>query len=257
MDTTSSFRVLSYNVRHAALDADEGAWERRRRDGVAGTLRIRRPDVLALQEAGPEQLGSISERVPGYAFAGAGERTGEYNPVGYRTANWTLSDCEVRWLAADPDAVVAGWDAVHPRVATVARFLHEDGLGFTLFNVHFDHQGEQAATESAQLICEWVADTAGPVVVAGDLNCTPATEPYRILTDGSRLADAREVARHGHHGPNVTFTGYHPPPTGRRLDYLFVTDEFEVVQHATCPDLDREGLFPADHLPLLVDLSMR
>ena len=256
MDATGTFRVLSYNVRHAALDADEGAWERRRRDGVAGTIRVRRPDVLALQEAGPEQLASITERVPGYAFTGAGERTGEYNPVGYQTVDWTLTDCEVRWLATDPNDVVAGWDAIHPRVATVARFLHENGPGFTMFNVHFDHQGERAGTESARLVREWVADTAGPVVVAGDLNSPPAAEPYRILTDGSRLTDAREVACHGHHGPDVTFTGYEPPPTGRRLDYLFVTDEFEVIQHAVCPDLDCEGLFPADHLPVLADLRL-
>lgn len=253
---TGEFRVLSYNVRHAALDDDEDAWERRRRDGVAGTLRVRRPDVLAVQEAGPEQLASIAERVPGYAFEGAGERTGEYNPVGYRTDRWTLVDCEVRWLAADPGEVVAGWDAAFPRVATVARLRRDDGTAFTLFDIHFDHQGDEAGTESARLVREWIADTDGPVVVAGDLNSTPAGEPYRLLTTGSRLRDAREAARHGHHGPDASFTGYEPPPTGRRLDYLFVTGEFEVVQHAACPDLDREGRFPSDHLPLLADLRL-
>lgn len=254
---TGELRVLTYNVRHAALDADEDAWERRRRDGVTGTLRVRRPDVVAVQEAGPEQLASIDGQVPGYAFEGAGERTGEFNPVGYRTRCWTLENCEVRWLAEDPGEVVAGWDAAFPRVATVARFRRDGGTAFTLFNVHFDHQGEQAGVESARLVREWAADTEGPVVVAGDLNSTPAGEPYRLLTDAdSPLRDAREVARYGHHGPDVSFTGYEPPPTGRRLDYLFVTAEFDVLQHATCPDLDSEGCFASDHLALLADLRL-
>lgn len=255
---TGTFRVLSYNVRHAALDEDEheGAWERHRRDGVAGTLRVRRPDVVAVQEAGPEQLASIVGRLPGYEFEGAGDRTGEYNPVGYRADRWTLADCEVRWLAEDPGEVVAGWDAAFPRVATVARLRRADGTAFTLFDVHFDHRGERAGVESARLLREWVADAQGPVVVAGDLNSTPADEPYRILTGDSRLRDAREASHHGHHGPDASFTGYEPPPTGRRLDYLFVTDEFDVRQHAACPDLDREGRFPSDHLPLLADLRL-
>ncbi|MFB6170975.1 MAG: endonuclease/exonuclease/phosphatase family protein [Haloarculaceae archaeon] len=254
---TGAFRVLSYNVRHAALDADEDAWERRRRDGVAGTIRVRRPDVVAVQEAGPDQLASLADRLPGYAFAGAGDRTGEYNPVGYLTDRWTLADCEVRWLAEAPDEAVAGWDAAFPRVATVARLRRTDGTAFTLFDVHFDHRGERAGVESARLVREWAADAAGPVVVAGDLNSTPAGEPYQILTGpDSRLRDARAVARHGHHGPSVSFTGYEPPPTGRRLDYLFVTDEFDVIQHAACPDLDRAGRFPSDHLPLLADLRL-
>lgn len=249
-------RAMSYNVRHAALDEDED-WTAHRREGVAATIRVRRPDVVALQEAGPTQLGDIAEHVPGYRWRGAGERTGEYNPIGYRTDRLDLVDLEVRWLSETPDAATTGWDAAFPRVATVARLADRCGGDVTLLSVHLDNQGETAAAESARLLRRWVAAVDGPVILAGDLNGPPDGPAYDILTDGDtprRLNDARVVATHGHHGPDATFTGYDPPPSGPRLDYLLVSDDVDVIQHATCTDLDPAGRFPSDHLPVVADL---
>jgi endonuclease/exonuclease/phosphatase family metal-dependent hydrolase len=251
-------RVLSFNVRHAALDDDE-RWERYRRDAVAGVVRTYRPDVAGIQEAGPDQLASIAERTPGYEWVGAGERTGEYNPVGYRPDRVTLEEQDVFWLAETPNEPTAGWDAAFPRVPTVAR-LHDRASDdrLTIFNTHFDHQGVTAGRESADLLRERVASEARPAVLVGDLNCTPDGDPYRVLaaTDGP-LRDARRVSAHGHHGPDVTFTGYGPLADGRRLDYAFVTEGVAVDHHAVGADVDREGRFPSDHLPLFVDLELR
>ncbi len=59
------------------------------------------------------------------------------------------------------------------------------GAVFHLFNTHLDHRGETARRESARLLLRKVAEIAGPqgpVVVTGDFNSTPDSEPYRILT---------------------------------------------------------------------------
>lgn len=252
------FRAMTYNVRHAALDGED-AWEAHRLDGVAGTIRDRQPDVVALQEAGPTQLASIEETLNGYAWAGAGERTGEYNPIGYRADRFHLSELEVRWLSETPAQATAGWDAAFPRVATLAHLADDTGGSFTIMSVHFDNRGEMAGVESARLLRKWVAGTDRPIVVGGDLNCPPEGPAYSTLTapDARRqLRDARDVAEHGHRGPDCTFTGYQPPPEGPRLDYLFVTAEMRVSQHAVCPDLDPAGRFPSDHLPVIADLQL-
>lgn len=250
-------RVCSFNVRHAALD-DDDRWERYRRAAVAGVVRVYCPDVVALQEAGPDQLDDIAELTPAYEWVGAGERTGEYNPIGYRPERVDLEDQDVFWLAETPDEPVAGWDAAFPRVATVGRFRDRDtDARFTLFDTHFDNQGERAARESARLLRSRAASEGSPVVLAGDFNCTRDTDAYRLLTAPDaprRLHDAQAVATH-HHGPDVTFTGYGPIESGRRLDYVFVTDEFEVCQHAIGADVDGEGRRPSDHQPVLADLE--
>lgn len=252
-------RVCSFNVRHAALD-DDDRWERYRREAVAGVVRVYRPDVVALQEAGPDQLAGIAELTPGYEWAGAGERTGEYNPVGHRPERVALEEQDVFWLAETPDEPVAGWDAAFPRVTTVARLRDRTtDARFALFDTHLDNRGERAARESARLLRARVAAEGRPAVLAGDLNCTPEGEAYRLLTAPDaprRLHDARAVAAHGHHGPDATFTGYGPIGAGRRLDYLFVTDEFDVCQHAVGADVDREGRPPSDHQPVLADLEL-
>jgi len=250
-----TLRVGSFNVRHAALDDDE-RWERYRRDAVAGAIRVYRPDVVGVQEAGPEQLASIAEPTPGYEWVGAGERAGEYNPIGYRPDRIALETQDVFWLAETPDEPTAGWDAAFPRVTTVARFRdRQTDDRFALFNTHFDHQGETAGCESAQLLRARVADESVPAVLVGDLNCTPDGDPYRLLTEtDGPLRDARRVSARGHHGPDVTFTGYGPLDDGRRLDYVLVTESIEVVQHAVGADVDGEGRFPSDHLPLVADL---
>lgn len=252
-------RVCSFNVRHAALD-DDDRWETYRREAVAGVVRVYRPDVVALQEAGPDQLADVAELTPEYEWVGAGERTGEYNPLGYRPERVALEEQDVFWLAETPDEPVAGWDAAFPRVTTVGRFRdREAGAAFTVFDTHLDNQGERAAAESARLLGARIAAEDRPAILAGDLNCTPDGEAYHLLTAPDaprRLRDARTVATHGHHGPDVTFTGYGSIESGRRLDYLFVTDEFDVRQHAVGADVDGAGRAPSDHLPVLADLAL-
>jgi endonuclease/exonuclease/phosphatase family metal-dependent hydrolase len=54
----------------------------------------------------------------------------------------------------------------------------------------------------------------------------------------------------------LTFTGYGPLADGRRLDYVFVSAGIEVHQHGAGADVDGEGRFPSDHLPLFADIEV-
>jgi endonuclease/exonuclease/phosphatase family metal-dependent hydrolase len=97
------------------------------------------------------------------------------------------------------------------------------------------------------------------VTVAGDFNCTPASDPYEHLTTDGPLADARAVAPTPHHGPSNTYAGTAPDDPDeepKRIDHVFVTPAVDVAQTGVCADSDDSGRHPSDHLPVVADLHL-
>jgi endonuclease/exonuclease/phosphatase family metal-dependent hydrolase len=116
---------------------------------------------------------------------------------------------------------------------------------------------------SAKLLIRKIAEIAGdsPVVLTGDFNCRESSPPYEVLTTGDgnpehALADAMKVSIHGHHGPTGTHSGFERPGTpGHRIDFIFVKNGVEVLQHGILSDTF-DGRFPSDHLPVFAEISI-
>ena len=58
-------------------------------------------------------------------------------------------------------------------------------------NTHFDHIGEIARVQSAHLVIRVINDLFSnfPVILMGDFNVVPESEPYAIITNGSDQAE--------------------------------------------------------------------
>lgn len=244
---------LSYNVRYAELDVGEHAWDERR-DGVASLVRFHDPDVVCLQEVWRGQLPDLRERLPDYEWAGERVLDGEHTPVGFRPERFTLEDEGVFSLSETPeDPTAFGWDSTIPRVTTEATLRDEAAaLSFGVVNTHFEHAGERARSESADLLARRVADRPEPTVLAGDLNCRPGEGPYETLADAG-LRDARAVAA-APHGPETTFNDFEAPQPGDRIDHVFLEGAVDVERFGVLADLDRRSLYPSDHFAILADL---
>ena len=221
----SRVRVLSYNVRYDNRHDVHDAWHERR-EGVTDVVRFHRPDVVAFQEVLPNQRRDLRERLSAYTLVGRGREPGDEGescPIGVRADRWAVADHGTFWLSPTPDEPSAGWDAAHPRIATWARVrpaagdAADDGASFLVANTHFDHVSARARVESARLLDSRVpslaaddgadvADTEGtpPVVLVGDLNCTPGAGPHAVLTDGG-LRDAAAAAT-VRQGPRTSLT---------------------------------------------------
>jgi len=294
----TEIRVLSYNVRYANRGDHHDAWHDRR-DAIGRLVRFHRPDVAAFQEPTPDQRRDLRERLPGYAFVGRGREPGDEGegcPIAVAD-RWAVVDDGTFWLSETPGEPSTDWGAAHPRIATWAR-VRERGDGgesaeLLVVNTHLDHVSAEARRESARLlrsrIPELARGSAGdrdesvPVVLVGDFNCTPGSDPHRILLgEGPEIDDDDPPVRSGdlaegtgdpaaddrlslrdaaavanlRHGPETSLTDFARLIDGRRIDHALVTPEFAVAAFATLADRDDRGRYPSDHLPILSRLEL-
>jgi endonuclease/exonuclease/phosphatase family metal-dependent hydrolase len=257
-------RVMTFNIRYDNPADGPDAWPHRS-EGVAGLIRFHDPDLLGLQEAQRHQLEELQRLLPRYGWFGLPRADGgpsdEYSAILYRTERFDLLDHGTFWLSETPAAAGSrGWDARLPRIATWGRF-RDRSSGETLMqiNTHFDHIGVQARAESARLLKRWLAETAGelPILLTGDFNAPPESEPIRILADTSAppaLRDAWAVSDDPPYGPNSTWNAFRSIEPGRRIDFIFVGNGVRVLKHAILSDTLEGGRFPSDHLPVLADV---
>ena len=262
-----SIRVMTFNIRLNSPRDGLNQWVNRR-EFAASMIRFHRADIAGLQEALKGQVDDLGALLPEYGWFGVGRddgrEAGEYMAVFYRKDRFQVMEQSTFWLSETPEHVTRGWDAACFRVVTWGRLkdLRTKKILY-LFNTHFDHLGEIARRESARLLLNRVDRTAGsyPVVVTGDFNSPPESEPYQIITkglpgkDAARLVDTKHRAKYAHHGPRVTFTGFESSylPDDPPIDYVFIKNGVQVILHGTLSDAVG-GKFPSDHMPVLAEV---
>lgn len=263
---SSLVRVMTYNIRYDNPGDGVHAWPNRK-ERLAALIRVYGAEVVGVQEALRHQLEDLEVLLPSYTWIGVGRNAdglGEYSAIIFREDLFEVLDSGTFWLSEQPDeAGSQSWDAALPRIVTWAHLRRrESDATFAVLNTHFDHRGEQARKESAKLITEKAAILAKglPIIVMGDLNTTDQEEPYAILAqtkleDGRSLKDAFFHARLGHYGPTSTWTGFTEIEPGRRIDYIWTSDDLVVEQHAILGDRNEIG-YPSDHLPVFAEIEL-
>ncbi|GAB4427223.1 MAG: hypothetical protein OHK0039_45480 [Bacteroidia bacterium] len=256
-------RVMSFNIRLNTPADGYNAWPKRTYL-VESMVRYHRADLLGVQEALEGQMQDLARMLPDFASAGVARDTGawaEYSAIWYRRSRFDLLDSGTFWLSETPDSMSRGWDAALNRIATWVRLRDRaSGKTFLYVNTHFDHRGETARQESARLILQQIAalnPTGLPVILSGDFNADPTSQPYRILADPAdplAMRDVVDLSLAPLHGPASTWSGFQfPGEPGRRIDYVFVKGAVQVLRSAVLAE-SWSGRFPSDHLPMLAEV---
>jgi endonuclease/exonuclease/phosphatase family metal-dependent hydrolase len=128
---------------------------------------------------------------------------------------------------------------------------------FIVLNAHYDHIGVEARSNASRLILR-IMDEIGrtlPVILLGDFNAEPGTEPITTLL--GELSDAYDAPGINRHGPVGTFNGFEDREIYEaRIDYVFHSPELIPLSYRVF-DQRIEGLFPSDHFPVIVDLRWK
>lgn len=252
--------VISYNIRYDNPNDAPNNWDNRK-DFLISQLNFYNPDVFGIQEGLIHQVKEIDNGLKEYAYFGVGrdfgDERGEHTAVFYNTERVELLQESTFWLSLTPNKPSKGWDAALPRTCTYGIFQNKsDGKKFMLFNTHFDHVGVKAREESSKLILKKIKELNTedyPVVVTGDFNLESDSPGVQVIL--TEMADTHIAAGTNAFGPVGTFNGFEfNKPLERRIDYIFVSDEFEVLKSAILSD-SKDTRYPSDHLPVFARLT--
>jgi endonuclease/exonuclease/phosphatase family metal-dependent hydrolase len=239
---------------------------------MAALLRRAAPDVIGTQEGHFTQIREIAEDSGRYRWVGTGRDgggRGEWCAILYDPAVLTPVEEHHFWLSDTPEvpgSVGAGWGNTVVRMATWARFRTAEGGELAWLNTHLDHRSAEARRRGAVLIAERLAAVDVPLVVSGDFNCEPGTEPYRVLT-GAGLVDAWAAAegrrfrgaggtRRAAPAGQGTYGGWRAPRgDSGRIDWILTRGPIVVHGAEICEDHDGEH-WPSDHVPVRVELGL-
>lgn len=200
---------------------------------VLAYLRDRRPDVVAVLEVDDqwaEALDTLADLFP--------ERI-----IRPRSDNFGIAVLS-RWPLDDQDVVIFG-DTGHPSlVATV----HGPAGDFRFIATHPYPPFTGRATAALSAHLAGVADAAAasplPCIIAGDLNATPWSLPFRTLVARSGLIDTA-LGR----GVQATWNARYPAPR-IPIDHILVPRGTRVIRREVGPDIG------SDHFPVEAEVIL-
>ena len=197
--------ILTYNIYHGE-DANGSS----NLDAVAGIINSLEPDLVALQEvdnntARAKKLDLTAELSRRTGMRGVFGKAMDYDGGGYGEA--VLSRHPVIKTKNNP----LPHDAkAEPRVALEVHIELPGGVKMAFVGTHLDHQRDQSnRMMQANRIMELYENYDLPIVLAGDLNATPGSDPINLLS--------RQWSYAARDDPRPTFPSVKP---ARKIDYI-------------------------------------
>ena len=231
-------KVLTYNIYHGE-DANKGS----NLDAVAGIINSLKPDLVALQEVDnktrrAKKLDLTAELSKRTGMQGIFGKAMDYDGGGYGEA--VLSRHPIIDTKNNPLPHTA---KAEPRAALEVHIELPSGAKMAFVGTHLDHQQDQSnRMMQAERIMELYENYDLPLVLAGDLNATPGSDPINLLP--RQWSDAAED------NPQPTFPSVKP---ARRIDYIMYKpkDMWKVVEVRV---IDEK--VASDHCPVFAVLEL-
>jgi endonuclease/exonuclease/phosphatase family metal-dependent hydrolase len=258
-----NIKVITYNIRLDASVDGVNQWDKRKHK-VYAIIKEQSPDILCIQEGLPNQVKDLAQQFTAYFYVGVGREDGvdkgEYSAIFLLKKKFELITSQTFWLSPTPTVAGSiGWDAAITRICTYAKVRHKTSKKeLFVFNTHFDHVGELARTESANLILQKMQELAAesPQILCGDFNSEPNAGAYQKIAN-SKEPLLTESSTQMPHAKNCTFTGF--AVNGnicKQIDYVFYTKQFELKQNQIITQNDGQ-YYPSDHLPVITILKLK
>jgi endonuclease/exonuclease/phosphatase family metal-dependent hydrolase len=257
--SAQSHQFATFNVRYANPNDIGNLWEDRLPQ-VISLIQFHKIGLFGTQEGLAHQVKQMSEGL-GYEYLGVGRddgaEKGEYTAILFDPKQYKLEDSGTFWLSPTPESPSKGWDAALNRICSWGRFRDNKGKKFYVFNVHYDHIGQQAREESSKLVVAKVKEINTknlPVILMGDFNVTPDNPAYTTITSDPSWKDSRLISKIPAYGPKGTFSAFDwdRMPDGI-IDHIFVQGKIEIIRHGILTD-NYGKKYPSDHFPVITEL---
>lgn len=244
----ASLTVATFNIRNGRALDGRRSWPLRRA-AVAAAIVALDADVLALQEVYAFQRRYLAGRTPDRRWAGEGRNggsRGEQCALVHRPARLDLVSHMTRWFGDVTDRPSRMPGARFPRTATFGTYRDRIGGRFlVVVDTHLDERHTELRRRSVEQLVGWLSPGV-PTVVMGDLNTDDVAILAPLVCHGLVPALPPDAPGTAH-----AFRG---GVDGQRLDHVFVSSDFDVVEARVL--LERPGnRLPSDHWPVRVELA--
>lgn len=243
----TAIRIMTYNV-HSCVGIDGRHSPKR----IARVIGRYQPDIVALQELdiGRKRTGEVDQP---HLIAKELEMLYHFHPAievaEERYGNAVLSRYPIELVRAMKLPRLASRLKLESRGAVWVS-VKIGNIRLQVINAHLSFYGPECRHQAKALIGpEWLAHPrcADPVILCGDFNSLPNTNPWRTLN--GKLRDVQRSL--DEHRPLATWFGRYPLG---RIDHIFVSPGIK-VSAIEVPNTKLDKL-ASDHLPLIVDLEV-
>ena len=253
-NTVEKVNIMTYNIRLDTETDGINMWDNRK-EGILSLIKEEDVDILGIQEALPDQIDYLSNQLKDYNYIGEGRNggnSGEYSAIYFKSERISLKEEETFWLSETPRVPSIGWDAAIKRIVTLGVFyIKNSKKELIVYNTHFDHIGKVAREKSAIMILNHITKNNyldKSLIVMGDLNANSDDLPIKVLSE--KLEDSfKMIPLKDSIG---TFNGFDiNSKLSDRIDYVF-TKNIKIIDYRHIDKKLSSGLWPSDHLPILV-----
>ena len=253
-NTSEKINIMTYNIRLDTENDGINMWDNRK-EGIVSLIKEEDVDILGIQEALPDQIDYLSNQLKDYNYIGEGRNggnSGEYSAIYFKSEKISLKEEETFWLSETPRVPSIGWDAAINRIVTFGVFyIKNSKKELIVYNTHFDHIGKVAREKSAIMILNHITKNNyldKSLVVMGDLNANTDEPPIKVLSE--KLEDSFKMMPLK--DSIGTFNGFDiNSKLSDRIDYVF-TKNIKIIDYRHIYKKLPNGLWPSDHLPILV-----
>lgn len=258
---SKTLKIVSYNLRMWSDEWDGINSFKHRIGMIFEKIQKEQPDVIGFQEVLPEMHVYLERLLTEYQLVGQFREAnflGEGTFIAARKETIQILEYNTFWLSPMPYVPGSRFaqQSNCPRICNVARLRHKQSNRiFRVFNLHLDHEGEEARVKGMQCILDDVTARNRveylPCVILGDFNAEPDSAAIRLCNqyEPAPLTDLTTQFP-------VTYHGYGETKP-EKIDYIFVTKEFR-------DDLDQVtiwkdchcGIYLSDHYPVCAEFHI-
>ena len=284
------YTIGSYNIRaDIPQDAKSGNAWKDRYNALCNLISFNDFDIFGTQEDPLNQIRDIQTKLSDtYNYTGIarddGISKGELCAIFYKKETFDLIASCTFWLSETPEKISKGWDAKGPRICTFARLKDKkNGSIFSIFNLHIDHLGIKARTNSCKLVIEKInklCQKNDTIILVGDFNFTEISANFQILVNSKYFKDCYKHAKRKWI-PTGSCCGFTPNNISKHsLDHILVSKNTEVnkfgvlnnfyftvgknhiseITQTDKMDLKNEVIEihnPSDHYPICAEITIR
>ncbi len=258
--------IVTFNLR-TLYDAYDGVNAFVHRAGmILDKIKEEQPHVICFQECSPKIREFLHRYLIEYDIAGHG-RNADYSCeslcIAWRKDVMELYGLEQFWLSPTPMVPGSRFanQSEYPRICTKVIVKHKDiAIPIKFFNIHLDHESEEARIHGVQLVLDKVASENAiidyPTFIMGDFNSQPNSKPISICNsyEAYPLVDlTKELGATFHDFGGTGHTAY---SRGWKIDYIFTSpDVAQKVKSIKKWEDTKNGIYLSDHYPICCELE--